>query len=74
MVHPTPTVVVQGISQGKNQYPIQIINPSSNTRSLLKVNEKQRGNFSIDSTENRAINNIEIKQENVDSNQQQQEI
>jgi len=62
-----PTIVVQGISQQgqQNQYPIQIINPSSNSRSLLKVNERQqpRQNLFIDSTENRAINNIDIKQE-----------
>ena len=66
--HSKPTIVVQGVSQQRqqNQYPIQIINPSANSRSLLKVNEKQqqRDNLFMDSTtENRAINNIDIKQE-----------
>ena len=60
-----PTVVMQGVPQRLNQYPIQIINPATNSRSLLKSNGKQqqRENLFIDSSENRAINNINIKQE-----------
>ena len=64
--HSKPTIVVQGLpAHSQNQYPIQIINPGSNSRSLLKVNEKQQHcqNLFNDSTENRAINNIDIKQE-----------
>ena len=68
--HTKPTILVQGIPQKQNQYPIQIINPSANSRSLLKVNERQpqQQTFLIDSSENRATNNIDIKLENQDMN------
>ena len=68
--HSKPTILVQGMPQKQNQYPIQIINPSTNSRSLLKVNDKQHQEQSIliDSSENRATNNIDIKLENQDMN------
>ena len=64
--HSKPTILVQGIPQKQNQYPIQIINPSTNSRSLLKQNQQQ--SLQIDSSENRATNNIDIKIENQDMN------
>ena len=65
--------IVQGLHQQQQQgfqlhYPIQVIN-TSDSRSVLKINQ-QRETFAADSTENRAINNISIKQEQVDRQQQ----